>query len=121
MPQYASIIEHADDARTRIQEVEYPEIDHPGVNGTVYLDVRGADEFNSGHINGALHLPWVDIEAKAEGLIPKKETPIVTYCAVGHRSAIAADYLQALGYTAVISIKGGLQAIGEGTALALVA
>lgn len=121
MPQYASIIEQANDARTRILEVEYSELNQPGVNGTIYLDVRGSDEFDSGHINGALHLPWVEIEAKAEELIPKKDTPIVTYCAVGHRSAIAADYLRGLGYTAVISIRGGLQAIGEGSSLALVA
>lgn len=121
MPQYASIIDHANDARTRIREQDFTAIYPPGINGTVYLDVRENDEFNSGHIAGALHLPRLEIEERIAGLIPNKATPIVTYCAVGHRSAIAADLLQDLGYTNVVSIRGGLRAVQEGEYLALVA
>lgn len=121
MPNYASVIDHANDARTRIKEVNLSELDPPGLNGTIYLDVRELAEFNAGHIDGALLLPRLEIEAKVEELIPHKATPIVAYCAIGHRSAIAADLLQELGYTQVFSLKGGLQALGEGTSLSLVA
>jgi len=121
MPNYASIIDHANDARTRINEVEFSELNPPGLNGTIYLDVREPAEYNSGHIEGALLLPRLEIEEKVAQLIPNKATPIVAYCAIGHRSAIAADVLQDLGYTDVVSLKGGLQSIGEAASLSLVA
>ncbi|MEN9680941.1 MAG: hypothetical protein RLZZ627_834 [Pseudomonadota bacterium] len=121
MPNYASIIDHANDARTRIKEVEFTELDPPGLNGTIYLDVREPAEYNSGHIEGALLLPRLEIEEKIATLIPNKATPIVAYCAIGHRSAISADVLQDLGYSHVVSLKGGLQAIGEAASLSLVA
>jgi rhodanese-related sulfurtransferase len=121
MPNYASILDHANDARTRIKEVDFSELDPPGLNGTIYLDVREPAEFSNGHIEGALLLPRLEIEAKVASVIPNKNTPIVAYCAIGHRSAIAADTLQDLGYTHVVSLKGGLQALGESAALSLVA
>jgi len=121
MPQYASILDHANDARTRILEVAYDTLDYPGESGTVYLDVREPSEFATGHIDGALNLSWTLIEANVGEIVPDKSTPIVAYCAIGHRSAIAADILQNLGYTQVVSIKGGLQGIGESSHFALVA
>ena len=121
MPTYASIIEQANDARLRIRELAVNELDPPGLNGTIYLDVREATEFESSHISGAVLLPRLEIKDKVSALIPDKKTPIVAYCAVGHRSAIAADLLQDLGYTSVVSLKGGLNALGEETALSLVA
>jgi rhodanese-related sulfurtransferase len=121
MPQYASIIEHANDARTRIREVEIFEIPSPGEKGTVYLDVREVDEFNSGHIQGALNLPRIEIEQKIAKIVPEQSTLIVVYCAVGHRSAIAADTLQDLGYTQVLSLKGGLLSLASNQTLPLVA
>lgn len=121
MPDYASILDHANDARSRIKEVGFNELDPPGLHGTIYLDVREPAEFSNGHIDGALLLPRLEIEAKIAELIPNKGTPIVTYCAIGHRSAIAADTLQDLGYSQVVSLKGGLQALGESASLSLVA
>ena len=106
---YASILDHANDARTRIREVTADELDEPGLNGTVYLDVREEVEFRSGHIPGAVHLPRLEIEERIASVIPDKTTPIVAYCAIGHRSAIAADTLQELGYVNVVSLKGGLK------------
>lgn len=116
MPNYASIIDHANDARTRIREVTGEEAGYPGVRGTVFLDVREAVEFRSGHIAGAIHLSRGDIEDRIAEVVPDKATPIVAYCAVGHRSAIAADTLQELGYQNVVSLKGGLQDYPSSTA-----
>lgn len=110
MPIYESILDQANDARTRIREVSADEIGVPDVNGPVFLDVREEVEFRAGHIPGAIHLPRGEIEANIEDVIPDKTTPIVAYCTIGHRSAIAADTLQDLGYQNVVSLEGGLKA-----------
>ena len=110
MTQYAPILEMANDARTRIREVPPDQLDLQTNPSTVLLDVREAAEFRSGHIPGAIHLNWTEIQNRVAELIPDQSTPVVTYCAIGHRSAIAADILQNLGYDDVISVQGGLQA-----------
>jgi rhodanese-related sulfurtransferase len=106
---YASILDHANDARTRIREVTSDELGEPGLNGAVFLDVREEVEFRSGHIADAIHLPRLEIKERISAVIPDKTTPIVAYCAIGHRSAIAADTLRELGYQNVVSLKGGLK------------
>ncbi len=110
MPIYESIIDQANDARTRIQEVSAEQAGLPGVNGVVFIDVREEVEFRGGHITGAILLPRCEIEERIAQVIPDKTTAIVVYCAIGHRSAIAADTLQELGYTNVVSLEGGLKA-----------
>jgi phage shock protein E len=65
----------------------------------VLLDVRTEEEFRTGHIPGAVLLPYNDItEQTAAELIPAKDTLVVIYCRSGRRSAIAAKALAALGY-----------------------
>lgn len=73
---------------------------------SVWLDVRSADEFTTGHIKGAINLP-PDQLAHIEQLIPNKNTPINVYCRSGRRAAIAQDILQKMGYTHVVN-RGGL-------------
>lgn len=70
----------------------------------VLLDVRTQEEFNNGHIPGALLLPYDEIDQKAAQLLPEKE--IIIYCRSGRRSAIAKDSLEALGYTNVKDFGG---------------
>lgn len=72
----------------------------------VILDVREADEYNSGHIPGAVLLPYGDIPEKAHIVLPDKEKMILIYCRSGRRSKIAAESLTALGYTAVYEFGG---------------
>jgi rhodanese-related sulfurtransferase len=110
MPIYESILDQANDARTRIREVPAENVGVPSVNGPVFLDVREEVEFRAGHIPGAVNLPRGEIETRIESVVPNKEAPIVAYCAIGHRSAIAADTLQDLGYIHVVSLEGGLKA-----------
>lgn len=71
------------------------------------LDVREKDEWRQGHIPGALHLPRGFLEMQVESKVPKKDTPIVTVCAGGVRSAFAAKLLLDLGYTNVESANPG--------------
>src|SRR5712691_11335561 len=73
----------------------------------VILDVREQDEWDEGHIPGALHVPRGNLESRIEGLVPDRDQPIVVYCAGGSRSAFAAKSLAELGYSDVVSLVGG--------------
>ena len=73
----------------------------------VFLDVREQDEWQEGHIPGAVHIPRSNLESRVEGLLPDRESELVVYCAVGARSAFAAKSLGELGYTNVVSLAGG--------------
>lgn len=72
----------------------------------VLLDVRTQEEFDNGHIPGAVLLPYDEVEEKAAKLLPDKDREIVIYCRSGRRSAIAKDSLEALGYTNVKDFGG---------------
>jgi len=97
-------------ARARIKEISRDEADVLLEAGALLLDVRDAREYRSGHLSGAVQLSWDALDPGISELAPEKSTAIVCYCAIGHRSAIAADGLQQLGYTNVASIEGGLKA-----------
>jgi molybdopterin/thiamine biosynthesis adenylyltransferase/rhodanese-related sulfurtransferase len=77
------------------------------VDGAVWVDVREADEWEEGHIPGAVHVPRGFLESRIEQVAPSRETPVVVYCAGGARSAFAAKSLQELGYENVVSLTGG--------------
>lgn len=110
MSQFASILDQANDARTRIREIEPSEVDQLLNAAALFLDVREENEFDAGHLPGAIQLSWRELGERAVEVLPSFTTPIVAYCTIGHRSAIAADILQELGYQDVVSVKGGLQA-----------
>lgn len=65
----------------------------------VILDVREQDEYDEGHIPGAVLIPYTEIENKAEEILPDKDKQILVYCRSGRRSKIAAESLGKLGYT----------------------
>lgn len=65
----------------------------------VILDAREQDEYDSGHIPGAILIPYTEIENKAEDILPDKDKQILVYCRSGRRSKIAAEILSSLGYT----------------------
>ena len=70
-------------------------------------DVREKDEWDAGHLPGAVHVPKSYLEQWAEDRIPDKTKTTVLYCAGGVRSVMAADTLSKLGYTNLISMSGG--------------
>jgi len=70
-------------------------------------DVREKDEWDAGHLPGAVHVPKSYLEQWAEDRIPDKTKTTVLYCAGGVRSVMAADILSKLGYTNLISMSGG--------------
>jgi len=72
------------------------------------VDVRNQGEFQSGHLPGAIHIPLDEVPAKMKeiaALLP----PIILYCHSGHRSGIAADYLQQHGVEQVFNGGGIFQ------------
>ena len=71
------------------------------------VDVREESEFAAGHIPGALHIGKGVIERDVEQKIPDRSQEIILYCGGGFRSALAADNLQKMGYTNVLSMDGG--------------
>jgi molybdopterin/thiamine biosynthesis adenylyltransferase/rhodanese-related sulfurtransferase len=71
------------------------------------LDVRERDEWEEGHIPGAVHIPRGFLESQVENAVPDRSTPVIVYCAGGARSAFAAKSLEELGYENVVSLAGG--------------
>ena len=72
----------------------------------IILDTREQDEFDEGHIPGAILIPYTEIESKAEEMLPDKDKLILVYCRSGRRSKIAAESLAKLGYTNVKEFGG---------------
>ncbi len=78
-------------------------------NGVAIVDVRESEEFASGHLPGAIHVPRGYLESRIEGAVPDRAQRVVLYCASGNRSALAARTLSAeLGYENVESMTGGI-------------
>ena len=76
-------------------------------DGHAILDVRERDEWEEGHLPGAVHVPRGNLEARIEQFVPDRSTPVLVYCAGGSRSAFAAKTLEELGYESVVSLAGG--------------
>ncbi len=104
----ASFRELLNDTKTRIREVDTAAAEelrtHPGA---VVLDVREPDEYEQGAIPGSVHIPRGHLESQVEGRVPDHDTPLVVFCAGGVRSAFAAETLEKLGYSDVVSVAGG--------------
>jgi rhodanese-related sulfurtransferase len=74
-----------------------------------FVDTREDSEWANGHAKGAIHCGKGVIERDIEELIPNKSEEVILYCGGGFRSALAADALQQMGYTNVISMDGGFR------------
>jgi molybdopterin/thiamine biosynthesis adenylyltransferase/rhodanese-related sulfurtransferase len=75
--------------------------------GCVIVDVREREEWDEGHLPGAVHVPRGHLESRIESAAPDKSRPVLVYCASGNRSAFAAKTLEELGYDHVVSLAGG--------------
>jgi rhodanese-related sulfurtransferase len=108
-PRFLKII---DDAKSRIQETNVDEVKLKLEAGEkfVLVDVREESEFAKDHLPGAIHLGKGVIERDVEARVPDVNAPLVLYCGGGFRSALAADNLQKMGYTRVLSMDGGIKA-----------
>ena len=104
-PRFLAYVEAA---RARVREVSPLEVQGLlASGGSRVFDVREESEWAAGHVAGAAHLGKGIIERDIERTVPDTDAPIVLYCGGGFRSALAADALQKMGYTNVLSMTGG--------------
>ena len=107
-PRFLRIVE---DAKRRVREVSIDDVKARLDRAEQFLliDVREESEYAQDHLPGALHLGKGIIERDIEERVPELSTPLVLYCGGGYRSALAADNLQKMGYTNVLSMDGGIR------------
>ena len=101
--------------KARIKETDVQTVRARQKQGdTFYLvDVREDNEWDKGHIAGAIHLGKGVIERDIENVSPDPNAEIILYCGGGYRSALAADNLTKMGYTNVVSMDGGFRGWNE--------
>jgi phage shock protein E len=74
--------------------------------GALLVDVRSAQEFNTGHVEGAINIPHLDVAKRLSEFGDNRDREIVLYCRSGNRSGLAQESLKALGYTRVFNAGG---------------
>jgi rhodanese-related sulfurtransferase len=107
-PRFLKIV---NEAKSRVRETTVDAIKarlDRGESLTLF-DVREESEYAADHIPGAKHVGKGVIERDIESIVPDTATEIVLYCGGGYRSALAAENLQKMGYTNVISMDGGIR------------
>jgi adenylyltransferase/sulfurtransferase len=105
MPNYRELLQQV---RSEISEIDATHArDRIESGEPVVVDVREQDEWDEGHIPGAVHVPRGHLESRIERLAPDTARPVVVYCSAGNRSAFAAKTLTDLGYEDVVSLAGG--------------
>jgi rhodanese-related sulfurtransferase len=99
------------DAKSRVKECTVADVKARMDRGERLnvVDVREESEYAAGHIPGAVHLGKGIIERDVEAKYPDHAAELILYCGGGFRSALAADNLQKMGYTNVISMDGGMR------------
>lgn len=107
-PRFLALVK---DAKTRVRETTVDEVKARMDRGEklALVDVREESEYAKDHLPGAVHLGKGVIERDAEAKFPDPSAELVLYCGGGYRSALAADALQKMGYTNVISMDGGIR------------
>ena len=79
----------------------------------VWLDVRSAEEFNEGHLDGAINIPHTAIAQQIAGVVDDKTIHIHVYCKSGRRAGIAEQALRELGYKQVTNEGGYEQLVNK--------
>jgi len=89
-----------------ISPADYQQVFAQGEQDYFLLDVRTAQEFNDGHIDGAYNISHEQLARRLDEL--PTDMPIVLYCRSGNRSSVARDVLREAGYTNFHDIQGGV-------------
>jgi len=95
--------------KQQIREVDPGQVNEMLDDGVALVDVRETEEYATGHLPGAVHVPRGHLESRIEGAVPDRSQRVILYCASGNRSALAAHTLaEQLGYEDVASMTGGI-------------
>src|SRR5258708_536637 len=107
-PRFLQLVQ---DVKSRIRETNVDEVKARLDRGEklTILDVREESEYARDHLPGAVHMGKGVIERDVEARFPDTGAELILYCGGGFRSALAADNLQKMGYTNVISMDGGVR------------
>lgn len=107
-PTQIIISSQKEETRMAVQTISAEEAKSIMDSGEAYvlLDVREQDEFDQGHIPGAILLPYTRVQSLAAEQLPDKDALILVYCRSGRRSQLAAAALNAAGYTNVLDFGG---------------
>jgi rhodanese-related sulfurtransferase len=100
----------------KVTEVSVEQAIERHEGGATLIDVREDNEWEAGHARGAIHMGRGVIERDIVHQIPNRDAELILYCGGGYRSALAADNLQKMGYTNVLSMAGGWTAWKEADA-----
>jgi rhodanese-related sulfurtransferase len=107
-PRFLALVQ---DAKARVRETTVEQVKARLDRGEklTILDVREESEFARDHVPGAVHVGKGVIERDIEAKCPDPSAELILYCGGGFRSALAADALQKMGYTNVVSMDGGMR------------
>ena len=105
-PQFLKLV---NEAKRHVKETNVEDVKRRMENGEKFLlvDVREDNEWEKGHVPGAVHMGKGVIERDIEVQVPEATTKMILYCGGGFRSALVAENLQKMGYTNVESMDGG--------------
>jgi molybdopterin/thiamine biosynthesis adenylyltransferase/rhodanese-related sulfurtransferase len=106
MPSYRELLAQA---RSEIDEVDAVRAREllDGPDAPLLVDVREPDEWDEGHLPGAIHVARGHLESRIERAAPDRAQPIIVYCQSGNRSVFSTKTLEELGYENVVSLAGG--------------
>ena len=94
------------------KEISYKDLTTLMKDKKVFLiDVRSNQEYEEGHLDGAINIPLFNIEKDIEKVVQSKQDTVILYCAKGIRSMEAKKILENLGYERVYNLKGGIDKI----------
>ena len=111
MAEHARFEKLVSDAKKRITEIRPTDAEAKMKSGeAVIVDVREKDEWDEGHIPGAMHMSRGTIELDIEEKVPDTNAMIICHCGGGGRGALATENLQKMGYKNVRNMAGGFKA-----------
>ena len=90
-------------------DIDIVEMEKKISQGAILIDVRSPQEYNEGHINGAILIPSYEIKKRINNIITDKNQPIIVYCSTGARSKKTQKELNKNGYTNVYNLRGELE------------
>jgi rhodanese-related sulfurtransferase len=102
------IFSSCDNSVDKFEILDYMEFKNQIVNNVQLIDVRTSEEFNAGHIEGAINIDFKNDEVFYQSFQRlDKKNPVYVYCRSGNRSKKSADKLLEMGFSKVYDLKGG--------------
>ncbi len=94
------------------KEISYKKLNDFMKSKKVFLiDVRSNQEYEEGHLTGAINISVYNIEKEIQNVVKNKSDTIIVYCSSGGRSKEAKEILERLGYDEVYNLKGGIDRV----------